>query len=67
MAPRTILFKLYSLLQTTDRKDFENRMKNIKVTAKGLFLTLAPADHLFHRIVYLKPFPVCALWVSLHS
>ena len=40
-------------------------MKGKKVTAKGLFLTLAPADPLFFRIVYPKAFPVCALVVSL--
>lgn len=37
-------FRLYSLFSTINWKEFLNRTKNKKVTAKGLFRTLAPAD-----------------------
>ena len=61
MPPRTIFFKLYSLFWTINRKDFENRKDNKKVTAKGPYLILTPSDPLFFRIFFPGPFQVCAL------
>lgn len=67
MPPRTIFFKLYSLFWTINQKDFENRIKNKKVTATGPFLILTPSDPLFFWIFLPGPFLVCTLGSLLQN